>query len=157
MRCYHFGNFYLSSIQQGIQAAHAQVELFIKYDNKSDQTGDLVDWARNHKTMICLNGGMASDLEAIARGLSAFEESGFMNFAWSTFSEEDAALNGAMTNVAIILPEKMYVPKLEDITSNSLGEFSCLIPISNNDTQEWFYNPCDRYIKAIMDSCGLAR
>ena len=32
MRAYFFGNMYLSSIQQGIQAAHCLGEMFLKYD-----------------------------------------------------------------------------------------------------------------------------
>ena len=71
MRCYTFGNFYFSSIQQGIQAAHSQMELFNKYiphnfnDNRVadiPQIDMLWDWSNNHKTTICLNGGMTSDL-----------------------------------------------------------------------------------------------
>ena len=59
----------MSSIQQGIQAAHGTVELFVKYQDNGilgiddyeptiqeyeyqDKVRDLYDWADNHKTMV---------------------------------------------------------------------------------------------------------
>jgi hypothetical protein len=45
MRLYTFGNYYLSSIQQGIQAGHAAVELFNKYEN-SEQLNTVKEWAK---------------------------------------------------------------------------------------------------------------
>ena len=85
LRCYHFGHFQLSSIQQGIQGAHAQMELFVKYniaraselDNIPEyapttpelqfieSTKMLYTWGREHKTMICLNGGNSASLQDI--------------------------------------------------------------------------------------------
>ena len=65
MRAYYFGNFYLSSIQQGIQAGHVTHELFVKYPDRhipASQGDRLWEWAEHHKTMILLNGGMASRL-----------------------------------------------------------------------------------------------
>ena len=32
MRFYGFGNYYLSSLQQGLQAGHAAVDLHVKYN-----------------------------------------------------------------------------------------------------------------------------
>ena len=40
MRAYYFGNMYLSSIQQGIQAAHATHELFNKYMPQPSTEGE---------------------------------------------------------------------------------------------------------------------
>jgi len=64
MRAYFFGNMYLSSIQQGIQAAHVVTEMFTKYpiDHECIKFDDLNDWANNHKTMILLNGGYGENL-----------------------------------------------------------------------------------------------
>lgn len=112
-RCYHFGNFYLSSIQQGIQAAHAQMELFNKYtpnlgnDNMVDDELSidmLFTWSTQYKTMICLNGGMMSNLIEI-RDIMIDSEN---IYPWSEFYEHEDALNGMITNVAIVLPEKIF-------------------------------------------------
>lgn len=113
MRCYHLCNFYLAGVHAGIQTAHTQHEMALKYlTNDSPEQGTFEDfaesgylkWANDHKTLILLNGGMAEDL---------LEFEAFLNrehhpYAWASFREEVAALNGAITNVGIVLPEKMY-------------------------------------------------
>ena len=108
MRAYFFGNMYLSSIQQGIQAAHVTHELFNKYTDKSSQTDEasgLYDWSRNHKTMILLNGGYADNL----RNLIAFFTQSGNFYPWASFTEGQDSLDGALTCVGIILPEKIYL------------------------------------------------
>lgn len=110
MRCYHFGNYYMSSIQQGIQAAHCQMELFVKYENAivpgyvTNQKRDLYDWGKNHKTMICLNAGANKDLHEIKELLEQEDN----EYPWSYFCEDEDSLGGILTNVAIVLPEKIY-------------------------------------------------
>ena len=124
MRAYFFGNMYLSSIQQGIQAHHTTSELFIKYreidlydyaestgDNPPKQLADraaqadtLYEWARNHKTSILLNGGYSATL----RELVAIFGNRQNPYPWAFFNESDEALDGALTCVGIILPEKIY-------------------------------------------------
>jgi len=109
MRCYHFSNMYLSSIQVGIQSAHAQMELFVKYNpSKAKADGMAVDllyeWAERHKTMICLNAGFNSEMLKIA----AFLKSEDNPYPWSTFCESEEAMGGLLTNIAIVLPERIY-------------------------------------------------
>lgn len=126
MRCYHINNTYLSGIHAGIQSAHTQHELAIKYlastpyrnmvadeslveygarlDLHTDAKAEYIDWANNHKTMILLNGGMMSHLLEFEKFLNAHQHS----YAWSSFREEEDALNGALTNIGIVLPEHMY-------------------------------------------------
>lgn len=113
LRAYFFQNFYLQGIHAGIQSQHTTAELFIKYrggntleDFKSNLSKNalLYDWAENHKTTIVLNGGMQCDLEEI-KGLLSSEEN---PYPWAFFNEADFSLNGALTNVGIILPEKIY-------------------------------------------------
>jgi len=113
MRLYTFGNFYFSSIQQSIQGAHAAVELFNKYiphtynDNMVDdipQIEQLWDWSNNHKTMICLNGGMNSDL---IDTMDFFEDEE-VPYPWAAFYESEDAMGGILSNVCIVLPEKIY-------------------------------------------------
>lgn len=106
MRAYFFGNMYLSSIQQGIQAAHAVADMFIKY---SDENGPnfhtLREWAADHKTMVLLNGGFSSSIAELCQLFDSNENP----FPWAPFYEEEAALNGALTTVGIILPEYIYI------------------------------------------------
>ena len=138
MRCYTFGNFYFSSIQQGIQAAHSQMELFNKYiphnfnDNRVadiPQIDMLWDWSNNHKTTICLNGGMNSDLENIKDFFSREDNP----YPWSAFYESEEAMAGILSNVCIVLPERIYalssllkrfrysIPNIEDMSVEDVG------------------------------------
>lgn len=112
MKCYHFSNMYLSSIQVGIQAAHAQTELFLKYNASSipteqikiDAINDLYDWAENFKTIVCLSAGTDYNLNTLADMLGTSDNT----YAWAFFEESKEALNGLLTNVAIVLPEIIY-------------------------------------------------
>lgn len=112
-RCYHINNFYLSGIHAGIQSAHAQHELAMKYlvdpayaesVHHAPAKAGYLEWAQNHKTIIVLNGGMQSNLEEWA----AFLTAGLHPFAWAKFNEAEEALNGALTNIALVLPERIY-------------------------------------------------
>lgn len=123
MRCYHFGNYYLSSIQQGIQAAHAQMELFNKYKEidlydyalstgsnppeyivrRSNLAKQLFEWSTKHKTMVCLSGGNNKDLLEIKELLTQNDM-----YPWSYFCEDEDSLGAVLTNVAIVLPEEIY-------------------------------------------------
>jgi len=111
MRAYSFTNFYLSSIQQGIQPAHAIVEMFVKYKNHVQESKHLFDWATNHKTMICLNGGTSADIRDLYFELIHVAEA--LQLPYSPFNEDEASLDGALTSVAIIVPEKIYMEAAE--------------------------------------------
>jgi len=107
MRAYFFGNMYLSSIQQGIQAAHCVSEIFSKYQkyhNGEYKYDILYTWAKRHKTMILLNGGYASNLEEIIKFFAHKQNS----YPWAKFKEEKDSLNNSTTCVGIVLPAKVY-------------------------------------------------
>ena len=108
MRAYFFGNMYLSSIQQGIQAAHATHELFTKYNTPGVAQANLREWAENHKTMILLNGGYAATIQELVDFL-AEQGDHSVEYPFAPFHEEVASLNGALTTVGVILPEKIYL------------------------------------------------
>lgn len=106
LRAYFFGNMYLSSIQQGIQAAHVVTEMFNKYYVKPHPLTHMLNtWARNDKTMILLNAGPGIELHRLHRVFSSSENP----FPHATFYEDGDALDGAMTSVGIILPEYIWV------------------------------------------------
>lgn len=110
LRMYAFNNMYLSHIAAGIQTAHTIAEMCADYLPSLGggmRSGDAVmlhEWARNHKTIIVLNGGMQSDLEDMYEFLSSTENS----YPFGKFHEEQAALNGALTNVGVILPDYIF-------------------------------------------------
>lgn len=107
MRYYGLTNFYLSSIQQGIQNAHCIVEMAIEWGfglTIRPQGVMFRDWAENHKTMVLLNGGNQSALE----DFRLFFDTSSNPFAWGSFCEDNQSLNNALTCVGIVLPERVY-------------------------------------------------
>lgn len=110
MRLYTFCNYYLSSIQQGIQSAHVLAEMFNKYRTARhrplDQEGMLWDWSTIHKTMVVLNGGNSADIEDLYSFFFAHQHVSIYPFA--KFHEDRDSLHGALTCVGIILPNEIY-------------------------------------------------
>lgn len=114
MRAYFFTNMYLSSIQQGIQPLHVIADMFVRYmpsfdssfgESNPTQIDILYEWARYHKTVICLNGGYSENLHNI---ITEFMISDDNPYPWAAFYEGVDALEGALTSVGIVLPEKIY-------------------------------------------------
>ena len=141
MRCYHLNNMYLSSIQQGIQSAHAQMELFVKYVDNSPQKEMLYDWGKNHKTMIVLNGGYLADMQEALEFFMHPENP----YAFAEFYEGEDALGGIMTNIAIVLPEKIY--KTSEFIRNRMVDE--LLVINNTLAPETFSK-----VSQILNSFG---
>lgn len=101
MRAYFFQNFYLQGIHAGIQSAHTLAEMsLLDWDAEIYEVYRV--WAASHKTIIVLNGGTQVDLEEI------YSLCAKMRLPYAKFHEEHGALNGALTNVGIILPEVIY-------------------------------------------------
>lgn len=118
MRLYTFTNMYLSSIQQGIQPLHVLGDMFVKYSPTWDEAGNninptsnevlydmLHDWAENHKTVICLNGGFSENLHNL---ISDFLSDNENPYPWASFREGQDSLESALTSVGIVLPEHLY-------------------------------------------------
>ncbi len=143
MRCYHLNNFYLSGIHAGIQSAHAQHELATKYLMAED--GDVYEetliqyeeWAKHHKTIVVLNGGMQKDLQAWVDFLTV---NSHHLFPWSAFHESMEALNGALTNVALVLPEHMYRFNRDIATFLTQGQRIACFTQPGNDKLEFIKN-----------------
>jgi len=100
---------YLSSIQQGIQAAHAVSDMFVKYmpvegDTFNSKMEILSDWATNHKTIILLNAGYAKNINNLRQLFSDDRNP----YPWEIFYEEMDALWGSPTSIGIVLPRKIY-------------------------------------------------
>ena len=113
MRAYFFGNFYLSSIQQGIQTAHVVAELALTFmpPTATDVCLDsasckMWDWAENYKTIIILNGGDSLALDELYKELMPIAEQ--LDLPCAVFQEDNRSLNEATTCVGIVLPESLY-------------------------------------------------
>ena len=145
MRAYFFGNMYLSSIQQGIQAQHCTAEMFVKYQagHPEKYHDQLYDWAQNHKTSVLLNGGDCAGLSEIFQVLDSPDNP----YPWAVFLESNDALRNALTCVGIVIPKRVYVAA--ELTrkvrrkgwGGYLGEYT-----------EWESKLID-----VMNRCGLAR
>jgi hypothetical protein len=153
MRAYFFGNFYLSSIQQGIQAGHVIGEMSIQAEHELES--QYRDWAINHKTMILLNGGMASNLHDIV----ALFDRNDNPYCHECFREEEAALEGSITSVGIIIPEKIYQGASDWrnglIDPQELTEVVA-IPGARGLMTQMVFTRFDFELMTLMNSCRLA-
>lgn len=129
MRLYTLTNFMLSSIQQGIQTAHLIHELFVKYQNYSPSSLQyqwLWDWAKNHKTLIILNGGNVRNLYDIF--LMFRRLCSVTDYPYTSFFEDCDSLNNTLTCVGVILPPQIYLTvetyRKETDKNNILKSFS---------------------------------
>lgn len=160
MRAYFFGNFYLSSIQQGIQAAHVTHELFLKYVTpqgsvSSDAvfvqlkaTAPLLEWAASHKTMILLNGGDQDGLEYIYGRLE--ELTSVLHLPFAKFHESKGALNGALTSMGIIVPQHIYEMLPEEYSEARISEL-------HNNPQDMRVQIAEAQLAALIKTYGLAK
>lgn len=166
-RAYFFGNMYLSSIQQGIQAAHVLSNMFIKYQPivtddceyvPSDELRMLNNWASEHKTMILLNGGYSETI----RDLYMFFTNNENSYPFDYFTESGPALDGALTCTGIILPEKIYEAaaiirgrdgsdKLESIKNTG-----SLTIENNGETVTYTFNKWEFQLIQKLNQFGLA-
>ena len=120
MRAYFFANSWLSGIQKSLQAAHVVAEMAtmatlnptIKPEGTENKAVSAFwEWANSHKTILILDGGASQDLisikEMFAAGERCWSQPPHGNL-WAHFCEDEESLNGAMTCVGIILPERIY-------------------------------------------------
>lgn len=99
LRLYTFTLAHLNTMQQGIQAAHAAVELV---SSKPDDDW-VIAWARQYKTMICLNAGDYTELVDLREFFAHSDNPYPYAHFW-----EDESLARLHTSTAIILPERIY-------------------------------------------------
>lgn len=102
-------NMYLPGAQVGIQSFHTFARIAKKYmldgDKNSTQYKHLLTWLEDYETVAFLGGGNCADLENFKK----FIDSDKNPYPWHYFHESMDALNGALTNVSIILPEKIHM------------------------------------------------
>lgn len=106
MRLYAFVNYYMSQLQHGLQTAHCVSEMSLIYQRDRADGAMYMEWAEFHKTIIICNGGNSLALRDLHNLLMAFGNA--FNLPVVKFHEDEQSLNGALTSVAIIVPEKFY-------------------------------------------------
>jgi hypothetical protein len=112
LRLYSFVNFYLSSIQQGIQTGHLAVDLVKKYLYTAE-TKHLVQhqltnvWAEEHKTFIVLNGGDDKEVRRILDQL--YNLCSVLELPYCYFLEP--GLGSIVTCCGVIVPERYFNAK----------------------------------------------
>lgn len=131
MRFYGFGNYYLSSIQQGIQAAHVISTMSIFYKEATQQKKVYNEWAKFHSTIILCNGGNSASLSNLYAFLMDLEAEG-MNLPYNKFNEDSQSLDGALTAVGIVLPKKLYEFDPNFISADNASIFESYIANKSN-------------------------
>ena len=162
LRLYTFVNFYLSSIQQGIQTAHVVHSLFTKYQS-CEQTGKplktmLFDWAQNHKTIVVLNGGANNDIREIMYKMECLQHTRIGYMPFEGFNEDDMSLGSILTSVGVVVPQKFYEarkvtpegPYVYNGLDNSGSMIKEICMIYEPDTPEYTFVD-------MLKSCSLAR
>lgn len=125
-RLYTFCNYYLSSIQQGIQSLHVAVELSISNDKKTKIAYQ--NWANKEKAVIVLNGGNSARLASI------FVELGGFGYPSQFFKEDRDSLNGALTCVGVLVPDCVWDAFHEEYNSpknQSFREYLYQFPLAH--------------------------
>jgi hypothetical protein len=155
MRLYTLTNYYLSSIQIGIQSAHVLGELVNKYPEipcdltvRVQSRETLCDWMQNYKTMICLNGGNNADLMATFELFNDLRNTGL---PFAKFNEDEQSMDGMLTCIGIVVPEYIYNAEDRVIASDS-----------TSTTYGYFYNDIhlstwEEEVFLKLKSCSLAR
>ncbi len=157
LRFYCFVNFYLSSMQQGIQTGHCSVDLVRKYTTTNALVGtemtELVEmWADNYKTYIILNGGDADRIDELTRIIATGD------FPFCVFHEAEGALKGVQTCVGLILPECVFKARPAVVTKdgNIVNAFVAEIEDDNTGAILRYEYPEDHswyeLIKAVVGS-----
>lgn len=105
LRMYFLVAYNLSSIQKGIQAGHAALNLVHEMEDYDKEL--ISDFVENHKTWVILDGGTTGKSGDLQTYLDALEEDGTTPFG--TFYEPD--LNDALTAICFIADEKVWNKK----------------------------------------------
>lgn len=164
MRAYFFGNMYLPGIHAGIQSAHSLHEMFVKYHNLNlavddhvegncNQWNILMDWAQNHKTIVVLNARYAAEL----RTLIAYFSQPQNPFPWAKFNESIEALDGALTNVGIVLPAEIY-DTAKELRTGGETESLHMLPDGSIQAKSMYPNltPYELSLAQLLNNYGLA-
>jgi hypothetical protein len=98
----------LSGRQAGIQAGHAALEYVSAYAFDQDTPDkDLIDFVKNHKTFIVLDGGTSGTM------IDRMDELAELGIPFAAFREPD--LNYSTSAIAFLVNESEYDPSEDEI------------------------------------------
>lgn len=141
MRLYSFVNFYLSSIQQGIQTGHLSDNITVKYQLDNAQNGATPHeaWIRNHKTYYVMNGLDLKNIKSIYALLETYCPQ--LNLPFDKFHEDEDSLGGIMTCCGVVVPETFYDAvriQRDDGTYDFVYNTPCFTFRYEYETPEWY-------------------
>ena len=155
MRAYTFTNFMLNSVAQGIQPGHCLTDILRDYQKNCPESiarEIAEDWADNHKTMICLNGGNHAGIKNIWAQLE--EIGAILQLPCGKFHEDEDTLGGLMTCCGIVVPEEIYnVAALRWFDNDTKGSDRD----GNITIIDDVLTPYQKRLAALTRSCSLAR
>lgn len=122
----------MSSIQQGIQAFHVLGEMMLKYDEPELMVDrQFHNWLEHHKTVVCLNGGNNAKLKAFYDLLNREDNP----YPFAKFHEDEDSMDGMLTSVGIVVPEKIYKANLDEPSDDlSAWEFELAVMLRRMPT-----------------------
>lgn len=109
---YFFCNHYMQGIHGGIQSLHAGMLMALDYPPGKPGFDVLEGWVRSASPdAIVLNAGYASSLEEVALTIEAMnaENNEGTQLPYARFHEGIDELNGALTAVSLVVPEKWMI------------------------------------------------
>jgi|GEM_PF-5530143 len=150
MRAYVLVNSALSGIQKGLQAGHALVEMAMDARTKNARSAVFNEWAVSHKTMIVLEGGYHAGLEAAKAALEA-ALGGKDELPWTAFYEDEETMNGMLTAVAVVVPERLWdAPRNGDMDPE-------VAPDLLDEVEYPTLKPWEAHVMRILAGRSLAR
>lgn len=148
-RLYTFTNFYLSSIQKGIQTTHVTSELSHLFIGKPHHEVYL-EWAKSGITTVVLNGGNQRSILDGFETVKAFGEA--FKFPYAIFREDEDSLGGAVTASGIILPPEIW----KDATDLRNRVTTINDVVKKYDNSHNFDGQLVLYFFEYLNSCPLA-
>lgn len=110
MRLYSFVvGLYLSELQKGLQTGHCVSEYTaaaeaLKFD--TEQFDQVVDWSKNHKTIIILNAHTVGGVKRVYEKLDVLARK--LGLPYNIFHEDEESLGGIPTATSVIVPAEYY-------------------------------------------------
>jgi hypothetical protein len=137
-RMYGLVPYNISPIQQGIQFGHAVVEYGLEY-GQGHADDPYLQWARNDKTFIILNGGTTNKNEDRYGTLNiAQSELYAMGVQLSTFNEPD--LGDQLTAVVFLVDERVWdrekYPEYDELIHEPVDEPNYYFNLFGDDTDK---------------------
>lgn len=157
LRMYFLCMYNLSDIQKSIQSLHAVVEYQLKYGKDKEYQ----DWAKNHKTVIILNGGTSNkgthseygEVKQLGSMEQHFQILKNNKIKCTAFYEPD--LNHSMSAIAFLVDERVFNKKdYPDFVPTTIQKFGEDVFASDHNQfdkeyEKFLINEKKNYVKLV--------